>query len=232
MHTIYTISHPFTNEVVYVGCSKDFEKRKYSHTSTNHGSSAIRRWILDLRDRYMLPKVEVLDMVNSLRFELYWINQLQSWGFNLLNSNKTTKSKAHQPKRQRKNETYRFEKVSIGDSFKISPSMVNSFKVTLRQFNRNHDANIFFKYILVGNVVIAERCSPLIHTIKRLSLEGETLAIYKGMAEVTKDGYDRKCVYAVLLGKTKTAHKFRWVEENKPTLGLEKGVRSAVKNKK
>jgi hypothetical protein len=91
MGVIYTISHPLTNEVVYVGASKMLAKRTSAHVSSK-SNQPVSIFIRSLRDNYMLPKIEVIDICDSdelMYFEQYWIHQLKAWGFNLLNKNKT-----------------------------------------------------------------------------------------------------------------------------------------------
>lgn len=93
MAVIYTISHPFTNEVVYVGCCNSLNHRSSVHTNSKTNSD-VSKWIQQLRYNYMLPKIEMIDICDSddcLYFEEYWIHQLTVWGFNLLNKNKTIK---------------------------------------------------------------------------------------------------------------------------------------------
>lgn len=90
MPYIYTISHPFTNEVVYVGCTKNIKNRIRCHLSSNI-QNELGQWIKTLIDGYIIPKVEAVDIVEPdemLFFERYWIQQFQSWGFNLFNISK------------------------------------------------------------------------------------------------------------------------------------------------
>lgn len=91
MAVIYTISHPFTNEVVYVGCSNSLAPRARAHINCK-STSEISKWIQALKEQFMLPKIEVIescDQDESMYLEGYWIQQFQSWGFTLLNKYKT-----------------------------------------------------------------------------------------------------------------------------------------------
>lgn len=99
MAYIYTISHPFTNEIVYVGVTKNLPQRAKAHIAGNKHNSDLANWINELVSSYMLPKIECIDEVldsDIFYFEEYWVHQIQSWGFKLFNKVKhirLTKSK-------------------------------------------------------------------------------------------------------------------------------------------
>lgn len=95
MPVIYTISHPLTNNIVYVGASKVLKKRQVSHINSKSGSP-ISMYIQELKLNYLLPKIEVIDTCDSdelMDCEYYWILQLKAWGFDLLNKYKTSPKK-------------------------------------------------------------------------------------------------------------------------------------------
>lgn len=88
---IYTLSHPITNEIKYVGKTEiSLLKRLYYHiwdikrTKNKHKL----HWFKNLTSQKLIPKIELLDEVtiDEWRFwEQYWISQIKSWGFNLIN---------------------------------------------------------------------------------------------------------------------------------------------------
>lgn len=87
MAVVYTVAHPVTSEIVYVGASNNLSKRISVHVSSRT-ISPVSLFIQSLRNNYLLPKIEPLEYCDShelLYFEKYWIQQLQSWGFELLN---------------------------------------------------------------------------------------------------------------------------------------------------
>ncbi len=101
MAHIYTISHPFTNEVVYVGCTKNITNRTKCHIG-NKTDSDLANWIQSLLANYTLPKIESIEIVSEddmLYFEGYWIQQFQIWGFNLFNKSKTIGAILRTPKK-------------------------------------------------------------------------------------------------------------------------------------
>ena len=92
MIKIYTLKHPITNEIRYIGkTSKKLKERLACHISDakvrrykNHNSN----WIFSLLVQKIEPIIELLDEVddeNWILFEQYWISQFKSWGFRLTN---------------------------------------------------------------------------------------------------------------------------------------------------
>ena len=92
MIKIYTLKHPITNEIRYIGkTSKKLKERLSCHISDakvkrykNHNSN----WIFSLLEQEIEPVIELLDEVddnNWILFEQYWISQFKSWGFRLTN---------------------------------------------------------------------------------------------------------------------------------------------------
>jgi group I intron endonuclease len=91
--TIYTLSDPITNEIRYVGKTKNsLTTRMYQHIrdSLYNGTNSYKKaWIKGLILKGMLPIIEELEIVLNhncwKQSEQYWIAQLKSWGFNLTN---------------------------------------------------------------------------------------------------------------------------------------------------
>lgn len=92
--TIYTLSHPITKEIRYVGKTKqkDITFRLKQHIvnakSTKESYYSVN-WIKKLIRQDLLPTIEVLDICNESNwqeYEIFWISQLKSWGFNLTNT--------------------------------------------------------------------------------------------------------------------------------------------------
>ena len=90
MITIYTLTCPIVNKVVYIGAtSKTLESRLIGHVSSNDGSKRAN-WLTELRNNGLKPIIEAIDTTDSdgsLKVEEYWINQFRAWGFKLYNSN-------------------------------------------------------------------------------------------------------------------------------------------------
>jgi group I intron endonuclease len=85
---IYTLSHPITNEIRYVGkTSSPLEERLRKHL-LKHDNTYRDNWITSLVKNNLRPKIELLDECdyNDWRWtEKYWILQFKIWGFKLTN---------------------------------------------------------------------------------------------------------------------------------------------------
>lgn len=92
MIIIYTLSHPLTKEIRYVGkTSKTLKRRLMNHICDakvkrykNHNCN----WIQSLLKDNLEPIIEELDSTSEKDWEYletYWINQFRQWGFNLTN---------------------------------------------------------------------------------------------------------------------------------------------------
>lgn len=85
---IYTLEESNGN-IRYVGKSKDPKRRFREHIKNYKKSNSYKNnWIKSLIKNDEYPIISILDEVdhnNSTFFEIYWISQLHSWGFNLTN---------------------------------------------------------------------------------------------------------------------------------------------------
>jgi hypothetical protein len=86
---IYTLEHPETGEIRYVGKTKNPIDRFRSHINSSNGKKSHKRsWIDKLKSEGLYPIMSALDEVDESEWqywERYWIHQFKCWGFNLLN---------------------------------------------------------------------------------------------------------------------------------------------------
>lgn len=87
---IYTLSHPITKEVRYVGKTNNIKNRKNSHFNRKNCEKKQTPkdcWILSLLNKNLCPILEVIDETEGQWewLEQYWISQFKCWGFKLLN---------------------------------------------------------------------------------------------------------------------------------------------------
>src|SRR6478752_4692081 len=91
-YKIYTLSHPLTKEVRYVGRTIDtLASRLSKHVfERNRGKNRRCYWINKLYKEGLKPIIEVLDTTDNeidyFWLETYWIHQFRQWGFNLINA--------------------------------------------------------------------------------------------------------------------------------------------------
>jgi hypothetical protein len=152
MPYIYTISHPITNDVVYVGVCNVFKTRVSSHINSTPKHD-IGKWILSLRDSFLLPKIEVIDICDRedlFELERYWIHQLTVWGFSLINKNKVIKPKKTyfkkstklkpleivKPGNRRKSRVWNSESFAIGLQYAIEKSKGGFFVILFHDYKR------------------------------------------------------------------------------------------------
>ena len=85
---IYTLSHPITNEVRYVGKTvESLEERLRKHISRRDNTYK-SNWIISLKREGLTPNIELLDECSLLDWhwlEKYWILQFKCWNFKLTN---------------------------------------------------------------------------------------------------------------------------------------------------
>lgn len=87
---IYTLADPNTNEIRYVGKTKNsLEKRFGSHCSKSKTrKSHCYNWIQSLKANNQKPIIELIDLVSKKEWqfwEKHYISLFKSWGFNLCN---------------------------------------------------------------------------------------------------------------------------------------------------
>ena len=85
---IYTLSHPLTNEIRYVGLTrKTLEERLRGHLKSK---DKVHRnfWIKKLLKEGLKPKIELIEEVDDdigPETEIFWISMFKLWGFRLCN---------------------------------------------------------------------------------------------------------------------------------------------------
>lgn len=89
---IYTLSHPLTKEIRYVGKTKSIKRRLQSHIDYARCKKRKRRyvsdWILKLLNQNLKPIITIIeetDENNWVLREMYWIKHFKELQFNLCN---------------------------------------------------------------------------------------------------------------------------------------------------
>lgn len=88
---IYTLSHPVTSEVKYVGKSVNPSNRYTQHiidAKNNKSKSYKSNWIRSLLSNNLQPEIHIIDELEDNNWkwlEEYWIAQMRTWGFKLTN---------------------------------------------------------------------------------------------------------------------------------------------------
>lgn len=87
---IYTLEHPITNEIVYVGKTiTSLSNRLSGHMiDSKRYNRKISNWIKKLSKENLKPIIKELDICDekdSSKLEIFYIQMFKSWGFNLKN---------------------------------------------------------------------------------------------------------------------------------------------------
>lgn len=87
---IYTLTDPITNELKYCGKTNNIKIRLIGHLKEKKSNKEKIDWIQNIKNKGLKPILEVIDEVSDddwSFWEKYWISQLKSWNFILLNKN-------------------------------------------------------------------------------------------------------------------------------------------------
>jgi hypothetical protein len=86
---IYTLRDPETNKIRYIGKANNVTQRYRAHLNKARKHQTHKKnWIESLKKKKLKPIIEVIDIVplDDWRFwETYWISQIKTWGFDLVN---------------------------------------------------------------------------------------------------------------------------------------------------
>lgn len=86
---IYTLSDPETNEIRYVGKTNNISQRYRAHLNKARKHQTHKKnWIESLKNKKLKPILKIIDIVpieDWIFWEKYWISQIKTWGFNLVN---------------------------------------------------------------------------------------------------------------------------------------------------
>jgi group I intron endonuclease len=91
---IYTLEHPETGEIRYVGKTTNIKRRYYQHTNkkvcNKLSNKHLSNWLFSILNRDLKPILNIIEECedNWIESEVYWIEQFKVWGFNLVNFTK------------------------------------------------------------------------------------------------------------------------------------------------
>lgn len=122
MAFIYTLEHPLTREIRYVGVTiQNPIKRLYSHCASLEKSNNRRTtWVKSLKKKGLRPVIQVIEEVlddERYHWETFWIEQLKNWGFRLVNTSMKGSGGTTYVKKQKYRHTEEAKrKISIANS--------------------------------------------------------------------------------------------------------------------
>ncbi|MHA1814374.1 MAG: hypothetical protein ACTSX1_00060 [Candidatus Heimdallarchaeaceae archaeon] len=222
---IYTLSHPLTNEVRYIG--KTVSKLKYrlsghiSEAKRGEDKSYKNSWIISLLKQDLKPVIEILDEISDENWEWleqYWISQFRSWNFNLINMTDGGDGNKNQQwtEEHRKNFVRTIKrKIASGEidyserAKKISQSHKGKIlsKITKEKLRQ---ANLGKKYSI--ETIIKKSNGGVQQFNKSGILINEFLTLTEASQQT---GYFRGSISSACTGRLKTYKGFIWKYRNK-----------------
>lgn len=86
---IYILIDPRTHEVRYVGKANNVSQRYQAHLNRARKHQIHKaNWVKQLKEEGLKPIIDVIDVVpidEWVFWETYWISQMKTWGFSLIN---------------------------------------------------------------------------------------------------------------------------------------------------
>ena len=185
---IYVLIDPTTNMVRYVGKANNVGQRYKAHLNRARKHQVHKKnWVEKLKKQGLKPIIQVIDVVpieDWVFWETYWISQMKSWGFDLINytnggdgctfANQTSFKKGHKVWLGKKHSDKTKQKLSENNWMKGKPG-----------FNRV--------------------------SVKQLSLDGELIKIWDSIIDAEKGTNSMSSkIVLVCKGKRKTHNNFKW----------------------
>ena len=224
---IYTLEHPITKEIRYVGKTKNPKMRFHNHCNKLHNEKSHKRnWINKLKKEGLKPKMKILDEVleSEWKFwERFWINQLKQWNFNLVNhtsggdgltlGNETSFKKGNIPW----NYGTAKPKILKGNRGKTENSVKNQFKKGVKPWNKGVTGYNTSRKGKPLQKEIKEKISNTLkgkpsnkkRNIKQLDMNRNLIKKFSSITEAKLET-GIKGISNVLTGRAKTAGGYLW----------------------
>lgn len=233
---IYMLIDPRTNLVRYVGKANDVNKRYYKHYQACEVNTHKSNWIKLLKKEKLRPIVETIDVVpidNWCFWEKFWISQMKTWGFDLLNytiggdgctfGNRTSFKKGHNLSKGRKTsdatkdklrEANLGKKASLYTKEKMSNTRKGKMPVNVNNLISKGEKTRFVKgckvwndgksgYVLGGK----KKAKPVI----QFSLSGMFICDFISVKEASEStNINVKAIRRCCYGKSHTSGGFKW----------------------
>lgn len=224
---IYTLEHPITNEVRYIGKTKNPKMRFHNHCNKLHNEKTHKRnWINSLKKENLKPIMKILDEIEESEWkywEKFWIEQFRQWGFNLVNhtsggdgltmGNSTSFKKGNVPW------NYGTAKPRIlkGNRGKTENSIKNQFKKGVKPWNKDVTGYNTSKKGKPLQKEIKEKISNTLkgkpskkkRNIKQLDMNRNLIKEFSSITEA-KFQTGIKGISNVLTGRAKKAGGYLW----------------------
>lgn len=153
---IYTLAHPITNEIRYVGLTKKtLEERLRGHLKCRDNTHRAH-WINSIKNLGMEPKIELIEEVPNNQgneAEIFWISMFKSWNFRLVNL--TDGGETSTTKNIARNKTWceNISKGKRGSNFKYSEESKRKMSESAKKRGINSNGSKLSKLKLTDDIV-------------------------------------------------------------------------------
>jgi len=202
MTYIYTLSD--VSGVRYVGKTNNIKLRFKDHINTskrvNRPNNYRSNWILSLINKGELPIIEVIDTVPDdewVFWEIYWISQFKSWGFDLVNA---TLGGENPPSFAGKTHSNEYKEIRRNEMIKNNPAknMNSEWKLKISESNK-------------GREFSKDHIRKLSKPVIQLTLENKFIKEWKSASDAGRSlGININNINACCRGERKKCGGFQW----------------------
>lgn len=220
---IYTINCPITNDIKYVGKTKNkLESRLKQHIyqSKKNAKNKIQCWIKTLLNNNLLPIITILDYADTNKnaniLESMYIQLFKSWNIDLKNMTNGGDGQCNMPLETRKkisnsrkgkckgNKNGFFGKKHNQETIEKMKNKVFSIETRNKISQKIKDLNKLNPERRIG------KNNPNCKSISCYDLDGNFIKSYDFIKEVLIDGHIPSAVSKVLNGKFNKHHNLLW----------------------
>ena len=185
---IYVLIDPITNMVRYVGKANNVTQRYRAHLNRARKHQIHKKnWVENLKKEGLKPIIEVIDIVpidDWIFWETYWISQMKTWGFDLIN----------------------YTNGGDGCTFGNETSFKKGHKLWL---GKNHSEET--KKKIGENNAFKGKPSLKRRQVKQLTLQGDLIKIWDCILDAEKETNSSSSkIVLVCKGERKTHNNFKW----------------------
>jgi hypothetical protein len=221
MIIIYTINDPLTNEVKYIGKTKQpikirLEQHIRASKRYNHKMST---WLKSLIDKNLYPIIEEIDISDSDLYanilETMYIGLFTSWGFDLKNMTTGGDGQVNMRKevKDKISKTRTGKYTGVNNPFygkKHTDETINKLKgpktIEHRKKNSESIKKLYEEGILDKKGIKNGKSKK----VGKYDFDGNLIKVYDYIKQAEEDGYRRRIIHDCLNGKFKQYKGFIW----------------------
>lgn len=216
---IYVLVDPRNGQIKYVGkTSGTLEKRLKHHFYNLHkgNNQHKRNWFNQLTKEGLKPIIEIIDEVPNEEWkfwEKYWISQIKTWGFNLVNHSEGGEGfSSEDVKKLWRKKEYREMQCARISPFK-GRKHTEEAKEIMRQKcpKKGSEHGCFGKKLKKEDIESMRLNQPTLVTIIRMDMDENEIDTWVGLKKMCRElSLDEAAVLRVIKGKNKQHRKFKF----------------------